>query len=1279
MGTISNTIAHGITLATSGTYASPLTIAATGYIDNTGTGDAVYGDATQPWTLSNYGRIASLGIASRYGVNLRAGGSILNDGTITASGDGIDISGATGSVTNAGYIKGRIFGSTSGIKLQAGGTVTNQSGGTIVAGQYGVSIFADGGLANAGYIGSGSFGVFLNSSGAVTNQVGGTIAGLIPIDFSNVAATLINNGLISGKSIAVFTDGGVVFNQKNGTIKGPAGSNTAILAHSGVGYVNNAGYIVGSDAIDFFFGGTVINQIGGTIAGTAIGFSSFQFGFGTVSGPGTLTNAGTVSGGYGVYLTAGGTITNQSGGSIFGTGTAGVGVAVAGSAGTLANAGLVSGTRSGVLLKAGGSLLNSGTIVGSSGTAVSFSGTSSALVTLEPGAVFVGSVVGGSGNNTLELGSAGSTGTVAGLGTSFKNFGTIVVDAGAQWVLSGSNTINNGATLTNAGTLNIAGILIVDPATMVNSGYVAGTVTLAGGGYLDNIATGTIKAAGTAVLGITSANTVVNAGSIVATGAQGVGIRLASGGSINNGGRINASQSGIELVAGGTAINQSGGTIGASVPGLGNGILLDNGGSVVNQTGGTITADFNGVYAKGAATVTNAGSIGGYGGNTGVRFLAGGTLSNLAGGTIRGIEAAAYFKYAPGTVINAGLLKSRYTGTGVQMFDGGVVFNQQSGTIGVTVNSAIQIRGAPGYVNNAGLLDGGTQGGGIHLYFGGTVVNQLGGKITGVVGIDALPAGSVPFGGTLTLNNSGAIAGSFAAVYLSAGATVTNSGVISGGTTGIDLLAGGTVIDSGAIAGGGTAILFGGSATNLVVLEPSFQLAGKVIGSTAAGATDTLELDGHSGNPLTANYNSLNLINFETVAFGDGGYSTLSITNTTGMPSVVFSGFTLTSETINLTAIGTDGTISNTDTINHRVTITGSLGTATLQLDATDSVSLATSSDGVTGTNVSPVCFCRGTLILTERGDVAVEELAVGERVRTLSGALKPITWIGMGRDLVTRANKLARPVIVRQGALADGVPARDLYLTHGHGLYIDGVLIPVENLINHRSILWDEAARIVEYYHIELEDHDLVLANGAPAESYYDASNRAQFHNTRPGSIAGGEKAPFAPVLSGGEIVERLWRELFAWAGGRIDSDTSGDPDLHLVVDGRRLDASHIEGCGYIFAFDTAPDSGLRLCSRSAVPSLLGISTHDHRRLGVALACIELHQLGVATILEHDTPLLTECGCHPPENGYAWTDGELALPRHLFVHLEGAFTLTVRIERPGMRYPVSPGLAAAA
>ncbi len=322
-------------------------------------------------------------------------------------------------------------------------------------------------------------------------------------------------------------------------------------------------------------------------------------------------------------------------------------------------------------------------------------------------------------------------------------------------------------------------------------------------------------------------------------------------------------------------------------------------------------------------------------------------------------------------------------------------------------------------------------------------------------------------------------------------------------------------------------------------------------------------------------------------------------------------------------------------------------------------------------------CFCRGTRILTEHGEVPVEELAVGDRVVTLSGAIKPIVWIGFGRDLVTRANKLARPVIVRQSALADCVPQRDLYLTHGHALYLNGALIPVEHLVNHRSILWDEAARVVEYYHIELEDHGVLLADGAPAESYHDAGNRAGFHNARPGSAAGAARPTFAPVLHVGDIVETAWARLFARAGGAATGEVTDAPDLHLVVDVERIEPQVLGNGVYRFVVAGPPSDKLLLRSRCGVPSLLGQSRSDHRPLGVAIIQLVLQQAGIATSFDYDQPQLREAGCYPHEDGFAWTDGDLALPARFFPPLAGPFSILVYTKpHPDMRYPIATPLA---
>jgi hypothetical protein len=319
-------------------------------------------------------------------------------------------------------------------------------------------------------------------------------------------------------------------------------------------------------------------------------------------------------------------------------------------------------------------------------------------------------------------------------------------------------------------------------------------------------------------------------------------------------------------------------------------------------------------------------------------------------------------------------------------------------------------------------------------------------------------------------------------------------------------------------------------------------------------------------------------------------------------------------------------------------------------------------------------------MILTHKGEMPVEQLAIGDRVKTLPGAFRPIVWIGSGRSLVTRANKLARPIVVRRGALADNVPLRDLSLTHGHALYFDGVLIPVENLVNHRSIAWDDTARVVEYYHVELADHDVLFAEGAPAETYYDANNRAFFQNTREGSQAGAKKPTCVPVLTRGEIVEKVWAELFKRAGGHLERNTTDDADLHLVLDGERLDPTAIEGGVYSFAVERPPARTLRLRSRSGVPSLLGLSRNDHRPLGVAVKQVILYHAGIPSRFDYDGPQFREGGCHLPEGGYCWTDGEFELPARFFTILNGAFTLVVHTEpHYDMRYPLAALMTEAA
>ncbi len=307
------------------------------------------------------------------------------------------------------------------------------------------------------------------------------------------------------------------------------------------------------------------------------------------------------------------------------------------------------------------------------------------------------------------------------------------------------------------------------------------------------------------------------------------------------------------------------------------------------------------------------------------------------------------------------------------------------------------------------------------------------------------------------------------------------------------------------------------------------------------------------------------------------------------------------------------------------------------------------------------VCFLAGTRIATVSGEVPVEQLVVGDRVRTASGQIRPIVWIGTGRVMAARGRRsAATPVIVRKGALADNVPARDLRVTKGHSLFIDDVLIPVEFLVNHRTILWDDHANEVTIYHIELETHDVLVANGAPAESYRDDGNRWLFQNKNCGWTLP-PQPPCAPVLTGGPVVDAAWRRLLERAGPLKGLPLTSDADLHLVVDGERVDAIERRDDMHVFRLSARPHT-VQIRSRAAVPQELGLA-RDARSLGVALRQIVLAQPRRRSTIDADAPSLID-GYHAfePDNGIRWTDGLATVPADLFASINGPCMLMLTL-----------------
>jgi hypothetical protein len=223
--------------------------------------------------------------------------------------------------------------------------------------------------------------------------------------------------------------------------------------------------------------------------------------------------------------------------------------------------------------------------------------------------------------------------------------------------------------------------------------------------------------------------------------------------------------------------------------------------------------------------------------------------------------------------------------------------------------------------------------------------------------------------------------------------------------------------------------------------------------------------------------------------------------------------------------------------------------------------------------------------------------------------------------------------------------------VTKAHSLYIDDVLIPVEFLVNHRTIPWDDRAQEVEIYHVELDSHDVLITNGAPAESYRDDGNRWLFHNANSGWHLPPHE-PDAPVLTGGAVVDAACRRLLDRAGLRALPPLTDDPDLHLVIDGTRVDAEERHGSVYVFRLPPSPKSVV-IASREAVPAEFGIA-RDPRSLGVAVRRVTVRHGSKSMLFDAADERLT-AGFHAYEAdcNLRWTDGYAELPAAAFARFD--------------------------
>jgi hypothetical protein len=241
------------------------------------------------------------------------------------------------------------------------------------------------------------------------------------------------------------------------------------------------------------------------------------------------------------------------------------------------------------------------------------------------------------------------------------------------------------------------------------------------------------------------------------------------------------------------------------------------------------------------------------------------------------------------------------------------------------------------------------------------------------------------------------------------------------------------------------------------------------------------------------------------ITFGTGHAPLLDFT-IAHAPTNTITGFTF-GETIDVTNLRTTATGATVGKAGILAVPFTNAGGGTLDLTfakASAGDFFGFTGDGGTGTDITEVaCFRAGTKVMTDRDEVAVEDLRVGDRVRTVLGeTAAPITWIGR-REVDCARHPDPRkvwPVRIAAGAFGPGRPHIALFLSPDHAIYLNEVLIPIRHLINGSTITQVQADHVT-YYHIELSRHDVVLAQGLPAESFLDMRDGSNYAN-RPGPV---------------------------------------------------------------------------------------------------------------------------------------------------------------------------------
>ena len=338
-------------------------------------------------------------------------------------------------------------------------------------------------------------------------------------------------------------------------------------------------------------------------------------------------------------------------------------------------------------------------------------------------------------------------------------------------------------------------------------------------------------------------------------------------------------------------------------------------------------------------------------------------------------------------------------------------------------------------------------------------------------------------------------------------------------------------------------------------------------------------------------------------------------------------------------------------------------------------------------------CYLRDTLITTPDGQQRIQDLQPGDTVLTANGRVATVKWVGHRKMYASRIPARhairAYPVRIAAGALGPDIPSRDLYVSPGHHMYFDGMLSPAMLLVNGKTITQDFSRRSFEYFHVELDRFDILLAEGAPAESYVDTGNRSTFQNVNPISL----RADFGiaegrPDIDGIEIVrngpklQALRKQLLQRAAVLTQSRRTKNPDLRLGINGRSLSPEsdpastdrkrsaerqeEFEGIARFTIPAGTQGHDLHILSRSAIVRETALpARRDLRRVGVGVARITITDDAGCRDIDLLDARLRGLQAVQDVHGIAmrWTSGDATIPATVHA-INGAAVVELHIVR---------------